>query len=400
MVLPVQTSDTPATVLALDHLLCAVGDPIGELREIGPGHPEFNRAQTLRAAAGIIAKVPNAMPSVAQAVRHADIVDPSERTRAHFAAAEAWLAGNPILAAESYAFILTKWPRDLLALRLAESCYFFLGQHDRLCAVVDAAMPSWEDGQHGYKYALAMAAFAHAENGDAKEAESLGMMALARNPSCPFGVHAVAHAIAESGRAHEGAQWMRDQRAQWARDSGLRTHNAWHLAMFDVDDGNIASALAILDGSLLPASAASTLDACDTAALLWRLALESVDVKARWARLSDAFEQNVSPGFWPFIDLHAVFAHRAAGKHDRAQRLVDAIAQRANDSDYAALRARHITQPGLMALGAWADGRYGEAAALLAGLRPILGYAGGSRVQLEVFTSIEREAERRQKLKA
>jgi hypothetical protein len=387
--------NAPSTSRALEHLLCGIGNPIVELDGIGRGHPEFNRAQTLRAAAGIIAKVPAAMPAVAQAVRGADVAAASERTRAHFAAAETWLAGNPILAAESYAFVLSRWPRDLLALRLAESCYFFLGQHERLCAVIDGVLPAWPEQDDAFKYVLAMAAFAHAENGDEARAKALGRKALARNPSCPFGVHAMAHAIAGSSGPAEAARWMREQSAQWERESGLRTHNAWHLAMFEADAGNYDSALELLDAWLLPATAASALDACDATALLWRLALEGIDVAARWRRVSEAFEHNVTPGFWPFIDLHAMLAHIAAGEAGRTARLAQAVARGAQGADYASLRARHITQPGFLALGAFAEGRYGDAATLLAGLRPILGYAGGSKVQLELFTSVEREAARR-----
>ena len=58
-----------ATSLAPEHLLHAVGDPVAERRDIGPDHPEFNRAQTIRAAAGVLAKVPDTMPAIAQALR-------------------------------------------------------------------------------------------------------------------------------------------------------------------------------------------------------------------------------------------------------------------------------------------------------------------------------------------
>jgi len=386
-----------ATSLALDHLLCGVGDPVIELFDIGPGHPEFNQAQTIRAAAGVLAKIPDTLPAIAQAIRTGDGLAVAPQTRAHLAAAEAWLSGNPVLAAESYASILNRWPCDLLALRLAQSCYFFLGWHDRLCAVVDAVVPAWTRDQPGFAFLLAMASFAHAESGDAEYAEALGREALASDPACPFGVHAVAHALAESGRHRNGAQWMRDQRAHWARESRMRTHNAWHLAMFDVEEGNVASALRILDAWLLPASARSPLDACDAAALLWRLATEGVDDEGRWCSVSDAFERALTPGFWPYVDLHAALAHLTAGKQARAQRLVQAIERCAEGGNYAAWRARHITQPGLRALGSWAEGRYNEAAALFAGLRPFLGGAGGSRIQLEVFKSIEHEAVRRQR---
>ena len=377
-----------ATSLALNRLLCAIGDPVAELRDVGPGHPDFNRAQTIRAGTAVLAKTPDALPAIAEAIRPSDEREPSPRMRAHFAAAQAWLSGDPLLAAESYAAILASWPRDLLALRLALSCYFFLGWHDRLCTIVDAAVPAWTRSEAGFPYALGMAAFAHAENGDALYAEALGREALAFDAGCPMGVHAVAHALAEAGRYRDGARWMREQLAHWAGDSRMRTHNAWHLAMFDIEDRNIASALGLLDKWLLPASDRFTLDACDAVSLLWRLAAEGIDDRDRWSRVSDAFERNLVPGFWPFVDLHAGLAHWTAGKHSRVQRLVQAIDRCAEGSDYAALRARQITQPGLQAIGAAAEHRNREATELFARLLPVLGRAGGSGIQLDLFRNL------------
>ena len=99
--------------------------------------------------------------------------------------------------------------------------------------------------------------------------------------------------------------------------SRMRTHNVWHLAMFEIADGNVASALGILDAWLLPASAQSPLDACDATSLLWRLSTEGVDDEGRWRRISGAFEQALTPGFWPYVDLHAALAHMAAGQKTR-----------------------------------------------------------------------------------
>jgi hypothetical protein len=360
-----------ATSLALDHFLCAVGDPVADLKSIGPNHPEFDRAQVIRAAAGVLAKSPDTLPALAEVLRTGAGPAPSPRTRAHFAAAKAWLDGDPVLAAESYASILRKWPHDLLALRLAQSCWFFLGRHDRVCTLIEMIMTAWTPDLPGYNALLSMAAFAHAENGNAERAETLGRMALAVEPSCPMGVHAVAHALAESGRHREGARWMREQNALWHRDSRMCTHNAWHLAMFDAEVGDVKSALAVLDRWLLPASEKSPVDACDAAGLLWRLRASGIPDAGRWRRLSEAFALNLKPGFWPYLDLHAALAHLAAGERARAQRLVEAIERCAKGADYAAHRARAITLPGLRAL--------------LSGQQPSLAKAGGSRVQLEVL---------------
>jgi hypothetical protein len=209
-----------------------------------------------------------------------------------------------------------------------------------------------------------------------------------------MGVHSVAHAIAESGRPGKGAQWMRDQRGQWYTDSRMCTHNAWHLAMFDADAGNLESALGILDEWLLPASEDSEIEACDATGLLLRLGERGVAAGGRWSPISDAFERKMAPGFWPFVDLHAGLAHLAADKQIRAQRLLDAIERCAEGGDYAARRARQITLPGLRAIVAWAEERYADASELLLGLQPVLAGAGGSRVQLEVLARIGRAAVR------
>lgn len=383
-----------ATARALDLLLRACGDPLAELDGIAPGDPDFQEAQVIRAGAGVLAKTPDAFQAIRQAIRAGDRGAPPG-ARAHFDAAEAWLAGNPVLAAERYASILSRRPGDLLALRLAQSCHFFLGWHTRFCALVDDVMRAWPRGEDGLDFAQAMAAFVHAECGDASHAEALGRSALARDPACPLGVHAVAHAIAESGRPRHGGRWMREQHAHWAQESRMRTHNAWHLAMFDADAGDVASALAILDAWLLPASQLSALEACDAAALLWRLQSEGVDCAAGWQRVSDAFVQTARPGFWPFIDLHAAMAHACAGLGARTAALLRRIEGCAAEPTFAGFRARHVTLPGVRALAAWGEGRYPDAARELEEVRPMLPAAGGSWVQLAVFERVEHEARRR-----
>jgi hypothetical protein len=360
-----------ATSRALDHLLCAVGDPLADLEGIGPDHPESDRAQTIRAAVGVLAKSPDALPALVEVLNAGVGPVASPRTRAHLAAAQAWVDGDPVLAAERYAGILESWPRDLLALRLVQSCNFFLGRHERACAVFERSMPAWRKEDPGYPSLLAMASFTYAESGDAARAEALGREALSYDAFCPMAVHAVAHALAESGRAQSGAQWMREQRGQWHTDSRMCTHNAWHLAMFDVDAGNIGPALGILDQWLMPGGDQSPIEACDATGLLWRLAQKGVPDGRRWRRLSDAFERTLTPGFWSFVDLHAAVAHFAAGQQARLLRLVDALGRCAERDDFAGRRARTVTLPGLHAL--------------LAGSRPSLAGAGGSRLQLELF---------------
>ena len=375
----------PLLSRALDNLLRATGDPLRDLEDVGPDHPSHARTEVLRAGVGVLAKVPAALPAVARAIAAADAPRLAQRLRLHLDAAESWVRGEAEQAAQRYADILVRWPRDLLALRLAQSCYFFLGQPQQMCASVDAVMPAWNRDTTGFDFVLAMSAFAHAESGHADRAEQLGRAALARNPACPMGVHAVAHGIAESGRRGAGARWMRRQRAQWAVPSRMLTHNAWHLAMFDLHDGRMAPALRILDGCLLPAAVRSPVDACDATSLLWRMGAEDLNVGDRWRQLSAAFEQSWQPGFWPYVDLHAGLAHLRAEQRERFDRLTQGVAQRATGTHTVATRARDITLPLLRALAAHSHEVRARTAAAIAELGPLLGAAGGSRLQLGVF---------------
>jgi hypothetical protein len=373
------------TAQAADQLLCASGDPIAALRVVGAQHAEFARAQSLRADAAVLAKIPETLPTIVAALDTLDARALRGRDRGHLEAAAAWLRGNAQEAGERYAAVALQWPQDLVALRLAQSCWFFVGDHARSRELVDRVMRAWNRRHPRYRLVLALAAFAHAEAGDAEYAESLGRAALARDPACPMGVHAVAHAVGESDRHRRGAQWMRAQRAQWAVRSRMLTHNAWHLAMFDVDDGNIESAINILDRTLLPAAERWPLDGCDAATLLLRVGREGVDVASRWARLSDAFARTWHGGYWPFVDLHAGLVHWSAGREERAQQLLRHVEQRAGSGDFSGRRAAAISAPGLQALALWARGEQRAAAERLAALRPLLRQAGGSSLQLQAL---------------
>ena len=372
------------TQLATDSLLCAVGDPLDALRGVKPGDADFADAQCVRIGAAVLAKLPSAMPRVEAAIAELAGQHLSPTELLHRDAGLAWVAGDPLRAIDRYAEIIAQSPKDLLALRLALSCCFFVGDHRRSCEIADSALRRYPRHEKGFGVSLALASFAHAEIGDAEFAEWLGRAALELDASCPLGVHAVAHAMVESGDSIAGADWMREQRAQWAVNSRMRTHNAWHLAMFDIDNGRHDSAFDILDLSLLPAADRWPLDACDAVALLWRLARAGIDVGRRWKRLSDAFQGFWEPGFWPYVDLHAAVAHGEAREQGRLRKLEAGIAVCAAGDDFAAARARRLTQPALRALDSWLAGDLEAAARQIAGV-PKLTETGGSRAQIGVF---------------
>jgi hypothetical protein len=382
---------------ALGCLLCAVGDPLAEIEPVLSEHPTFVMGHLLRAAVAVLAKEASALPLLHSALTAAgrESLAATDHERRHLAAARAWLRGEPELAAERYAAILRDRPRDLLALRLAQSCYFFVGQTAALRDVADLVSPAWSRGTPGFEYLLAMAAFGCAENRDSERAETLGRWAVEIEPRFPFAIHAVAHAL-HARRDYDGGRlWMRQHQAQWLENSRMVAHNAWHLARFELASGEPARALAVLDQRLIPAAFASASSAADATALLWRLQLDAIDPGSRWRTLSDCWDAHNAPGFWPFLDLHAAIAFNAAGDFDRAQRHARAIAAHAETDARGAHLMRTVTLPGLGAIEAFTAGAYATACAALRTLRPARDQLGASQAQVSLFERMLMEAERR-----
>jgi tetratricopeptide (TPR) repeat protein len=382
---------------ALEQLLRATGDPLAEIQPVVSEHPTFVMGHLLRAAVAVLAKDASALPPLAAALLAAERAGGRlpDHERRHFAAACAWLSGEPELAAERYASMVRDAPRDLLALRLAQSCYFFVGQTAALRDVADLAAPGWSRGMPGFEYVLAMTAFGYAENGDTERAERLGRWAVEIRPEFPFAIHAVVHALYERGDHTGGKLWMRQHQTQWLTDSRMAAHNAWHLAQFELESGEPGRALGALDQRLIPSASMSASSAADATALLWRLQLDGVDPGSRWSALSDHWTMQSSPGFWPFLDLYAAIAFNAAGHFDRAHRLARAVAACARADNLRARLSRTVTLPGLHAIEAFAVGAFANACVALRALRPALQRVGASHAQVSLFGRMLIEAERR-----
>jgi hypothetical protein len=357
-------------------------------------HPDFLPAHLFRIARLVAAKDASELPALRAAVAAAEPLSFSADApdRALLAAAHAWAAGDPLRAAEIYTHVAVAAPRDLLALRLAQSSWHFLGERARVRAVAERVMPAWSAGVPGYDLALAMYAFGCAETGDGERAEEQARQALEIEPRSPYAIHALAHALAMQSRPADGARTLRDMAPYWQVGGRLDSHNAWHLAVFELETGHTASADVALDSVLLPAAAHGPGNNADATDLLWRLDLAGLDTGSRWQRLADLWAQHVSPGFWSFLDALAGLAYLRAGQTPRARALVQTIASGDVNRAFGAAATATATLPVLAGIEAFIGGAYDRASSTLRAALPAM---GGSLAQRELFELTLKVAEQR-----
>ena len=350
--------------------------------------PGFVMGHCLKASLAAIANEksfePQARPAVEAAERLAG--DANRRERAHIAGLRAFIDGEWREANAIYGELLIDHPRDTLALQIAHALDFYLGQSSMLRDRVARALPHWSAEVPGYGYLLGMHAFGLEETGDYGRAEAAGREAVGRNRDDVWAIHAVAHVMEMQGRARDGIDWLAGREAEWgAADNLFAIHNGWHLALFHLDLGEHDRVLALYDQRIRAGSSTVALDLVDASAMLWRLYLRGVDVGGRWTEIAEAWEPSIDGGWYAFNDAHAMMSFVASGRERDADRLLAAMAKRAENGVTNAELTRAVGVPIARGLRAFGRGDYATAIALLESVRLTAHRFGGSHAQRDVL---------------
>jgi tetratricopeptide (TPR) repeat protein len=310
---------------------------------------------------------------------------PLPREQLYLSALAAWLGGEPLPAAELLEQALAISPRDVLAFKLAQAIRFMCGDVQGMARSGARVVETFADGSPTAGYVRGCQAFALEETGLYAEAEAMGREAVILAPRDAWGRHAVAHCFEMTGRARQGVDWLASSQS-WRHCSNFGFHLHWHMALFQLELGEIEAVLALYDTAVRAAPTDDFRDLANAASLLQRLELEGVAVGERWEELARIAEARVDDRRLVFADLHYMLALLGAGREARAGTIAahllrDARRAASHDSRVAGVTGVATAQ-GVMAFH---RGDYAEAASLLragAGQRQ---QAGGSHAQRDVF---------------
>ena len=316
----------------------------------------------------------------------------TERERLFASAIAHWAAGDLAAARAEHAALAAAHPRDLAALKLAQYHAFNAGEapallHLALQALPAAAEVAWLHG---------MAAFGWEQCHRLDEAERSARRALAMRPQEPWAQHALAHVMLTDGRLGEGAAVLRSAGAAAAGWRGLtsfmRTHLWWHLALFEIDLGHAAQALALYDEQVWGVDKTYSQDQIGAVSLLARLELAGLDVGSRWAELAGWLSTRTHDQVLPFLDLQYLYGLARAGL-SQAEVLQAQIERYAISApDHSRLAWQCVAVPAGRGLLAHARGRWAQAAHHLSAALPQLAAIGGSHAQRDLFEQIHRDA--------
>ncbi|MBZ9769362.1 tetratricopeptide repeat protein [Mesorhizobium sp. CA6] len=370
---------------AVHELQCFIGDPVSSIdRAIGE-NPGFVMAHVFKGYLFGLATEREAT-AVAKACYEAALpLAATTREQAHVAALGHLAGGHWHQASRILEDVAIDHPLDAVALQTGHQVDFFTGNARMLRDRIGRALPAWQKDMPGYHAVLGMQAFGLEEMGDYGRAESFGRQAVEIEPRDGWAQHAVAHVMEMQSRQRDGIAWMRANPDAWSTDSFLKIHNWWHLALFHYDLGETDEVLKLYDGPIYGDRSTLALNMVDASAILWRLALGGVDVGDRWAALAGNWMPKAAAGNYAFNDAHAMMAFVGAGLEAPAKTLLEAQREAMRGEDDNAVFTRDVGHPLTLAIKAFGEGKYDEAARLIRPIRSIAHRFGGSHAQRDVI---------------
>ncbi|CAN5316081.1 tetratricopeptide repeat protein [soil metagenome] len=331
--------------------------------------------------------VPGARPYLQRAQAGAARATPRERR--FIAAIAAWADGDIAGAIALHQEQAREHPRDLVSLKLGQYHCFNTGDCPGMLRLALAALPAAAD----VPYLHGMAAFGYEQCHLMRDAEASARRAIGMCRKEPWAHHALGHVMLTEGRLTEGLAFMQGVSDTWVGlNSFMVTHNWWHVALFLIDLGRDAEALAVYDQQIWGVVKDYTQDQIGAVSLLARFELAGIDVGERWVDLGSYLSRRLDDHVLPFLDLQYLYGLARAGRTE-ADTLLHNIAEfapRAPGSTRAAWE--RVCVPAAHGLRAHAQGDFAAAIEGLGMALPRLIEIGGSHAQRDLFEQVYLDA--------
>ncbi|AKS46136.1 hypothetical protein SAMN05444287_1243 [Octadecabacter temperatus] len=372
---------------AAELMLGYAPDPVGMTKVLLEKSPDFIMARCFLAGIFLTASDKRRQPLLR---KHYDILvslldRANAREKGHIYALGLWADGNLYDASQAYADILNDCPRDLVALQMGHQTDFLLGQASSTRDRPTRVMNHWSEDDPQFSYILGMQAFGLEEAGHYAAAQSMAERSVGMNPKDTWGVHALAHCLEMQGKVDEGVDFMIACENHWGNDTYMSIHNRWHLGLYYLERCEFDTALTMHDDHMSVTPKSELMDMHDSAALLWRLQMDGVDVGDRWRVVADNYADVIDQAYMSFTDLHAMMSFAATGREVEAKAQIAVLENAASANTDIGTIIQQAGLPLVRGFYAFGKGDYAAAKRHIGNARHKSHLIGGSVAQRDVI---------------
>ena len=382
------TTDSDSVIRAIDHYaheLVSLGSNSALVRYAADANPGCAMLQAYAASMFLYsqttADAKKAAPYLARARER--LGDLTEREQVFIRAVDAGCAGDFESALKHYETIADRWPRDMVAAKIAEFHFFETGLAERQLELMRKAAAASADISH----VLAMHAFALELNGDCERADEVALQALAIDRDSMWAQHCRAHVFAGRSLIAEGINVMEEYAPSWQQYSHyVVSHNWFHLATLYLAELRFDAVRDAYRKYIWGVTPDAVVEHTDAILLLWYIELAGGKVDSEWREIAPHIRAGARDHLFPFLNCIYLYALARAGESKEVEA---ALAEMERHAEQQSGELRHIWKEVGVALAkgsiAFADGDYDRAADLLGPVLHDVACGGGSDEQRGVF---------------
>jgi hypothetical protein len=311
------------------------------------------------------------------------------REKLHVDALGAWVDGDIRKTNAIWEKILVDYPLDILALRIAHTMHFFLGDLDLMRDSMARVMPRWSEEVPGYGFVLGCRAFSLEESHDFEQAEPMGRRAVEINEDDVWAGHCVAHVLEGMGRRKDGIQWIDEHQEAWKRRGIFARHMWWHRTLHYLEFERYDDVLSAFDDEFWSEPSEDNIDITNASSMLMRLAMLGIDVGDRWESVGEVCARRTKDRLRPFNDLHFIMALTQSGRMDDAREILASMRNFVAANDTQGNTLAHVYRdagiPVAESIIAHADKEYSKVVEVMSSARYRMVPLGGSWAQRDVW---------------
>ncbi len=378
----------------IDEFLASGRDAAALLKHVNEADPEMVMGQCVR---GYFMRLPQQAHLIqgsneAFATAKALSAKANPREKLHVAALESWVAGDLRKTAAIWEQILVDYPHDILALRIAHTIHFYMGDIDHMRDSMARVMPRWDEEVPGYGYVLGCRAFSLEENHQFSAAEPMGRRAVEINEDDVWAGHCVAHVLEGRGRRQDGIKWIDEHEEAWKQRGIFARHMWWHRALHYLELERFDDVLAAFDREYWPEPTEDNIDLTNASSMLMRLDMLGVDVDDRWESVGAICASRTKDRLRPFNDLHFVMALTHSGRMEAAREILASMRDFVGANDDKGQTVVEVYKragiPIAEAIIDHAEGNFARAVEIMSSARYRMVPLGGSWAQRDVWVRI------------
>jgi hypothetical protein len=278
---------------------------------------------------------------------------------------------------------LKRYPTDAMVLAPCTGVFGLIGFSGRkgreleLRQLMDELAPHYGEAP----WFLVQHAFAQVESGDTELARATIERAMGLDPRSAHGAHVKAHVHYEANEKEAGLRYLLGWIPGYAREGLLHCHVSWHIALWQMELGDVDSAMKTYLAGVHPGAAwgppINVLT--DAASFLWRAELAGNARKpALWQEVKRYGDESFPAAGLAFADVHKAVAYAASGDELALETLLGQLREReAAGKLFAGPIVPHLAE----AFDAFARKDFQKAVALLEPHMAEHERIGGSRAQ-------------------